>query len=228
MATKHLPVKPSKVHSASSAGTDCLGVEVNGQDFTIGVRPAKLQQLIYDTKQVLVNGACTGRAMAQLVGRWTWAMLVYRPALSAFNAVYRFSRMADRMCWFLWASVRVELECVMGLAPLLWASMKNPWFTRVPCTDASLDGEGVCATEDITPAVMEEVSSQSPVDSAIIQSIDEHKWSVIVSHPWGENHEHINSLELRSILTSRHSVTLQANDVLTSKPHDPWVILGWQ
>jgi len=61
-------------------------------------------------------------------------MLVYRPALSAFNAVYRFSRMADRMCWFLWASVRVELECVMGLAPLLWASMKNPWFTRVPCT----------------------------------------------------------------------------------------------
>ena len=47
-----------------------------------------------------------------IVGRWTWAMLVNRTALSAFNAVYRYIRVADECLFDIWPNVRTELHRV--------------------------------------------------------------------------------------------------------------------
>jgi hypothetical protein len=82
-----LLVKPSKVVQPCTTGVDCLGIEVNGNDFTVGVRPIKLQRLINDTMRIIKHGECTGRFMAQIVGRWTWSMLVKRSSISVFSAI---------------------------------------------------------------------------------------------------------------------------------------------
>ena len=140
----HLPVRPSKVVAPSTDGVDCLGVEVNGTDFTVGVRPVKLQRLVNDTHRIINHGVCTGRYLAQLVGRWTWAIMVKRPALSVFNAVYRFIEVADRRSFTLWPTVVTELQCIIGIAPLLWSSIASEWCPRVMVSDASMGGMGVC------------------------------------------------------------------------------------
>ena len=143
---RQLPVKPSKVVAPSADGVDCLGVEVNGTDYTVGVRPIKLQRLINDTHRIIKHGECSGRYLAQLIGRWTWSMMVKRPALSIFNAVYRYIEVADRRTFTLWPTVITELQCVIGIAPLLWSSIASKWCPKVMVSDASMGGMGVCTT----------------------------------------------------------------------------------
>ena len=119
-------------------------------------------------------------------------MLIARPALAVFSAVYRFMQSADRMCWQLWDSVRTELWTAIGLAPLLWTSLKTDWFEHVVASDASLDGLGVCAVRaDATEVTVEELVAP-----------DSHDWSVIAASPWKPNDEHINSLEIRASSTA--------------------------
>ena len=77
---------------------------------------------------LMQRGRCTGRELAALVGRWTWCMLVARPALACLAAVYRFMKAAgDRLFW-LWPSVRAELLLVARIAPLLSACLSSDWF----------------------------------------------------------------------------------------------------
>lgn len=205
MDAKEFKVKRSKIVKPTTNGVECLGVEVNGNDYTIGVHPKKLNQLIHDTRQVLYNGSCTGRALAKLIGKWTWAMLLFRPALSIFDSVYRFIQTSDRLCFKLWSSVRYELECVIGIAPLLWSSLDNPWWDQVIATDASMIGQGVCATKDIPCATVVDISSSmDPIGIEQVLVDMKHNnshWSTIVSSKWENNEEHINSLELRSIMS---------------------------
>lgn len=141
-----MPVKPSKVALPSATGVDCLGLCVNGTDYSIGLRVDKLHTLCVDTRQMMVDGRCTGRELAALVGRWTWASLIRRPLLSVFNACYKFIIRADRQRWCLWQSVRRELWTAIRLAPLLYDTISTPWFHSVVACDASLAGFGMCAT----------------------------------------------------------------------------------
>jgi hypothetical protein len=218
MENKNFKVKQSKIIPPTSTGVDCLGMELNGNDFTIGIHPIKLNQLIYDTRQLLFNGYCTGRALSRIVGKWTWSMLVFRPALSIFNSVYRFIESSDRICFKLWTTVRYELECCIGIAPLLWSSLDNPWWDKVIATDASMIGQGVCATKQIPLQTVVNISSLNQNDNNnnnhnnqilhnILNDDDNIKWSTIISSKWNNNNnnnnsEHINSLELRSIMSS--------------------------
>jgi hypothetical protein len=72
--------------------------------------------------------------------------MVKRPALSIFNAVYRYIEVADRCSFTLWPTVITELKCVIGIAPLLWSSIASQWCPRVMVSDASMGGMGVCTT----------------------------------------------------------------------------------
>jgi hypothetical protein len=212
----NLPVKPSKVSPPSATGVECLGVDINGTDYTVGVSPDKLHKLCIDTRQLLINGKATGRYLAQIVGRWTWAMLVCRPALACFNSVYRFIQLANRNLFNIWPSVHQELWCAIRLAPLLWSSLDGIWFDRVLACDASLDGQGVCATKDIpTDSIIKAsyhcgvIVNSDPVNQSSINTslgllpmTGTHHWSTIVSSPWTKGEEHINSYELRSATTA--------------------------
>jgi hypothetical protein len=141
---RRLPVKARKIVTPRSDGVECLGFEVHGTQLTVGVSPRKLRTLCDDTRSLIAQRHTTGRELATIVGRWTWAMLARRPALATFNAVYRYVKVADRRAMTLWTSVVIELRTAIALAPLLFTSIAAPFFRRVMACDASLDGQGVC------------------------------------------------------------------------------------
>jgi len=114
-----LPAKQSKVVGATSLPVKCLGFEVDGEEMSVGVSPVELDELCRLTRFVLNAGTCTGHQMQQLVGRWTWAMLVNRPSLAVFSAVYRFIKCAGYRRFDIWPCVRRELTTVLHLFWLL-------------------------------------------------------------------------------------------------------------
>ena len=94
LAKRGLPAKPSKVVRPSSTGVECLGLLLDGVRGELGVAAPKLQRLARSAQRLIAEGACTGRQLSRVVGGFTWAMLVRRPALAVFSAVYRFAAAA--------------------------------------------------------------------------------------------------------------------------------------
>ena len=140
-----LPAKPSKVVRPTADGVDCLGIELTGRDHTLAPRAEKLDRLRLDTIALLRRGSCSGRDLECIVGRWTWVMLIARPALACFSSVYHFMRCAGRRKFVIWGSVVRELYIVACLSPLFISDLSSCWFPEVVATDASLVGQGVVA-----------------------------------------------------------------------------------
>lgn len=214
MEAELLPVKRNKIISPSSEGVECLGVEMVGNDRTIGVNPNKLMKLIADTNAVINRGICDGRTMASIVGKWTWAMLIVRPALATFGAVYNFCEKSGKTPFVLWPSVIKELKIATAIAPLLWTTINLPWFESIMATDASMDGLGVCSTTGITIDQLNEASHHCGVpDMRNYNADDEAKvnqvllrsangWNELIAARWRRQDEHINSLEARALSTT--------------------------
>jgi hypothetical protein len=202
-----LPVKPSKVVLPSCDGVDCLGIEVHGREHTVAPRADKLDRLRLDTVRVLQHGRCTGRDMASLVGRWTWIMLVARPSLSIFSAVYRFIESAGRRHYDIWTSVARELWTAARMSPLFVASLSSPWYSHVMAVDASLDGQGVVAARvptdlvEVAARTSGSVAPKTAADEDIDHRVLNRPWSTLIATAW-RNEEHINTLEIRSISTA--------------------------
>jgi hypothetical protein len=200
---KGIPVKPSKVVRATCGRLEWLGVEVDGTSHEIGVSPTKLQVLCQETERFLQHRFSSGHALARLVGKWTWAALLRRPALAVFSSVYRFIDSAKWKSYRIWASVQLELSIIMNIAPLLYWCLSAPWAPVVVATDASMDGQGVVATPMADSAVFEKVASDLSVpDHGNLPAVLDHvRWSTIVSSRW-ERPEHINVLEVRAVSTA--------------------------
>jgi len=219
-AKVNLPAKPAKVKLPSKDAVDCLGVEVHGTEHTVSPRADKIDLLRRDTYHLLQRGRATGREMAQLVGRWTWLMLVSRPALACFNHVYRYIDTVNGKSGTIWPSVATELWCVARIAPMLLQTISNKWATHVLAVDASLSGQGVVAavvpadevehaasitgTDSITAALVSEAKPLgviNPARTAINQSITNTllncKWTTWIAAPW-HTEEHINSFEIHT------------------------------
>ncbi len=193
-----LVVKQSKVVRPTADGVECVGLEVDGTHHTVGVSASKLERLRVDTAALLASNSCTGNAMSQLVGRWTWAMLAARPSLSVFNSVYRFIECAGGKFFSIWNSVKAELATAVGLAPLLFADIGADWFPKEVSSDASESGLGVAAAVCECPP--DGLDSAAAAEQAI-KIAAESRWSTIVSARWHDS-EHINVLELRALTSS--------------------------
>ena len=193
-----LRIKLSKVVGPTTAPTEVLGVEIDGCEHTVGVSPSKLHRLIADTWHLINTGQCTGLTLSRIVGRWTWAALVNRAALSVFNAVYRMIEAAWGRRFTIWGSVQTELRVMAGLAPLLYADLSLPEFPYVVATDASSEGFGVVATvlkHGAAISLVDQISGED--DSVFIKNLH---WHTIMSKPWVNKNEHINVLELRTVI----------------------------
>lgn len=207
--TRGLVVKWTKVVCPSLSGVEVIGVAIDGRAHTFGLSVPKLRKLQVDTAVLLRRGSCTGLELQRLVGRWTWAMLARRPALSTFNAVYRFCQVAGARLFTVWPTVRRELQVAVRLAPLLWCSLRHDWFPDAVATDASMEGLGVVAlatqAEDLADAAAEPVHVPEPgVFPALhpsLRPVLASRSRVIVSSRW-RDHEHINVLELRAVSTA--------------------------
>jgi hypothetical protein len=82
-----LVIQMAKVVRPSRDGVECIGVEVHGRDRSCGVAPAKLCTLKAETERLLRFRRVSGVDLARLVGKWSWAFLVRRPAFAVFNAI---------------------------------------------------------------------------------------------------------------------------------------------
>ena len=177
-----LAPKQSKVVPATSGRVECLGIEVDGSALTIGLSPLKLWALVESTRSLIATGVCSGFELLRLVGRWIWAMLPCRPALSVLGSVFVFVQKAGKRQFVLWRSVIRELHTLCGLAPLLTSSLEDRVFPWSLATDASETGLGVVATADRV--------EQSDLADA--------RWSDIVASRW-RFPDHINVLEIRAV-----------------------------
>jgi hypothetical protein len=140
-----LPVKSAKVVPPTCDGMEALGMYIDGRRRTIGVAAHKRYELVQRTERTLRRGWCSGLELSALIGSWTWTGLVRRPVLSVFSSVYRFINCAGRRVYWLWPSVRRELNIILGLAPLMIARFSPPCFPAVVAVDASGTGSGVVA-----------------------------------------------------------------------------------
>lgn len=148
-------VQPSKVIQPTLEPVKVLGCVIQSaaeQHTTVGLSIEAKVELAQLTLTVLRRGCITGIHLAQLIGRWTWCMLVRRSSLAVLQHTYRFIETADRRRFTIWPSVRRELWNLLGLLPLLDARLDVLIHPRVIASDASEHGAGVvCST--ITPSM---------------------------------------------------------------------------
>jgi len=192
-----LVAKSSKVQRASCDGVDVLGMEVHGRRFTVEVGAEVRVDLIQSAIKLLSQHTVTGLELSSLIGRFTWCMLVKRPSLQCFHQVYRFIHTRKDRPSQLWPSVIREVLIACGLLPLLSANLTAPFSDRLVVTDACEYGGAVVSRPRSV--------SDNPMDpSTMVPSLNQilpnqSPWSTIIQHRWRFK-EHINALELRSIL----------------------------
>jgi hypothetical protein len=124
-----------------------IGIEIDPIALTLSVAVADRLKLVRATLALLSAPLVTGLQLSQLVGSWTWCILLRRSALCVLQHVYRFVAMAgvSPKPLRLWPSVRRELHCLLGLVPLLHADMGSHFFHLAYASDASTLAAGVTA-----------------------------------------------------------------------------------
>lgn len=186
MAAAGLPIATGKT-AGPSTSLEIIGIWFH--DNTAGIDPRKLQDLCLETARILARGTVTSRALRRLIGKWSWAILITRPAFAVFQNVYVFlnchARSPDSRV-SLWPSVCVELRWIMHLAPLLFVHLSAQYPPLLLATDASSYGVGVCAAAHASPYV------------PISLFLHEKRWKVVVQRPWRWP-AHINELEMRGV-----------------------------
>jgi hypothetical protein len=210
LAARHgIPSKPSKVVWPTASPVACLGLDVDGSRGTLGLAPDRLEALARATLAVLERGTSDGPAMRELIGRWVWAALPFRPALSCLHSAFRFCQRAGRRTFSIWPSVRVELLTLVRLRPLLFADVADRWFSHAVATDASDVGLGVMAAP-ASPGALGSLASLSGRSPSTLSESDRAahasapaglRWSVIAASRW-QRPEHINALEARALATA--------------------------
>ena len=224
---ERLVVKPAKLQRSILRGGEVMGLRVDGSGVSIGVAPHKLALLSKQTLMLARAPVVDAHELSSLVGKWVWSVLVRRPVLAVFGAVYRWLQAYDGRSAPLWPSARLELAVLCALAPLLVANLSAPWFGDAVAVDASSDGQGVVAArlprplfaglaaaaglppadafraDDVFDAAMRTALERrrGVMDSPTLhEQIGLANWRVIVSKRW-RRPEHINCLEATALRT---------------------------
>jgi len=224
------PDKASKRWGPESGSTAIsLGMAIDGKRLSFGMSAPKLERLKADTRGVLRSGKISGRALASLAGRWNWAFLARRLAMSTFAAVYLYIRALDNKEAFLWESVRKELEVACAIAPLLRTRLDLPWSAVVAASDASSYAGGIVSrrvSDDthkhvlprahagllrvfppFTDSAKQEAREQ--VLGPLLDVSHGQAWTTNFSRKWDTRGEHINSLEMRAAYVAFRKMALQ-------------------
>lgn len=209
-----LVIRSTKVAFADDA-EECvvlgLAVTRQGQVFPTADR---VRAVLRETRLLLRRGKATPKAMQVLLGRWTWILLLRRPLLSVFRAVYLFAAKSSHLSLALGSFVRAELELVMELLPLCVASLTWPDAGITLATDASkLGGAAVFAPASIrvgkhgiTELRSTDLRSMAPEVSFFVAS---QPWTTVVKAKWRFGND-ICCLEYAATLLGLRWATRQA------------------
>ena len=139
-----LPPKASKIRAASTGPVQSLGLVFHGTTGLVAVAAHVLLALAADTRAMASRPSASPHEIQCLVGRWVWAMLVCRPALSVLHHAFSFQALAlPRQSRPLWPSLRAELRAAAGLVPFLVSDLRRPLPGSFYASDASSTGLGV-------------------------------------------------------------------------------------
>jgi len=222
-----LLAKPEKCTPPTSQPTEVLGVMVGGKDHHIRLSPTKMKKLIGQTIYLLHKQQCSGTELARLLGHWTWAIMLRRPALAVLQNAYIYVNRYKGRQHTLWPCVRHELDALIGLAPLLYANLAAPRLPLLPATDASMTGSGVVLSA-LPPALADDLwylATYRPADHVTVDnangllspsptqldSLRQLQWSTVTAYTWSygtDDTNHINELELQAVYTMvRHMLS---------------------
>jgi hypothetical protein len=188
--------KPEKLIAPTADAAPVLGLQFSGRTGTLRLQPAKMRSLVSATRAAVAAGQLRAVDFQSLLGRWVWAMLPCRPALSVLSAAFALAQRYGRGTVKLWPSVKRELLAASDIAPLLVADLKAHIFGRVVASDASTTGLGVVAMPRIRGCAAPGTTVpgfcgaiDEPVPPQAVTGIVSSRWR------WGE---HINVLEMRA------------------------------
>ena len=118
-----LSTKPSKVHDYALE-QDLLGYRLDHNRLRLSAsRYASLRDAVGALRR---RGWASPREVEALVGRFTHAFLLHRPALSIFCAVYAFAEKVGNRAARVWPSVLAELQLALAILPLVCADLERP------------------------------------------------------------------------------------------------------
>ncbi|CAK0898545.1 unnamed protein product, partial [Prorocentrum cordatum] len=121
--------------SVACETAEALGVTLDGQ---------KRQTLVTHRRYWKVRLGLRG--LEVLLGHCAFVGLMCRETLSAWHAVCTFIRERYWAKSDVWDSARRELECFLGLMPLLRSEWDRPWLPQVLSVGASLRGWGIASS----------------------------------------------------------------------------------
>lgn len=156
-------VKDSKVVRPTADVVTVLGFDIDGRTAEIRPSARMVCDLVASTRHLLRQPIVRGHSLSQLIGSWTWCMMLRRPALAALQRAYHYIEVAGTKPFTLWPTVRRELITCLALLPLMRGRLDAPFFDRLVATDASEFGAGVVAAplvEDLLTAVLPVCSSR--------------------------------------------------------------------
>ena len=214
-----------------------IGVCINPSKSTLSIAADDRIRLARATLSILRAEFVTGKQLSQLIGSWTWCMLLRRSTLCVLQHTYRFIAVAQESDFVLWPAVRRELQCLLCFLPLLHTDMASRFCPVAYASDASEFAGGVVSAP-LTPAfaaALYPLSSnrrfnllplhrlhESPAASEMPPGFMEHVnelignlqprmqpslWRVLIASRWRAQ-QHINVLELHAVLLAlRHALS---------------------
>ncbi|CAK0862261.1 unnamed protein product [Prorocentrum cordatum] len=139
--------------SVESDTAEALGVTLDGQKHQTLVNHRRYWKVRLGLRWALSLRRLVGRELEVLLGHCTFVGLMCRETLSVWHTVYTFIRERYWAKSDMWESARQELECFLGLMPLLRSEWDRPWLTQVLSVDASPCGWGIASSEFVVSMV---------------------------------------------------------------------------
>jgi hypothetical protein len=137
--------KPSKLERAgATSSTEVLGISIHEAGYALAA-PGSLARALGSVRFLRRVRRCSSKVLHQVVGLWSWAMLLNRPMLSILDATHVFIQ-EDGPTRRLPSAVLRELRALDDLAPMLVTNLKRRPATVAMATDASMKAQGVCYT----------------------------------------------------------------------------------
>lgn len=138
-----LPVEESKTSFADFTPSDALGIRWCPSG-VLTPRPSTFAKLVSFSLTLISRRKGSPAMVRRLNGLWIWVALLRRGILSIMSAVFEFAdQKPEGTSVKIPSIVLAELECLLGLLPLVYADLCAPFSLRAYASDASSTGAGV-------------------------------------------------------------------------------------
>ena len=134
-----------------------LGLTITEFPRTLKVSEEKMRDLVLATEALALEDWVRPATVSTLMGLWTWAMLVVRPALSIPDKAFAWLSSSESLKKprKMWKSVKEELMALAAMSIYMRVDLTIPWWPKAYITDASGEGYGAIVTgssvEEVRP-----------------------------------------------------------------------------